>query len=100
MGTGAALIVRLIVVVWLRLPDVPVTVTVAEPVAAVLLAVNVKVLVPVVLVGLKLGVTPDGNPDADRLTLPVKPLTGFTVMVLLPLLPCTMVKLVGEAESE
>jgi hypothetical protein len=55
------------------LPDVPLTVTVTVPVVAVVLAVSVKVLVLVVLVGLKDAVTPLGRPEADKLTLPVKP---------------------------
>ena len=75
------------------------TVTVAVPVVAVLLAVNVSVLVPVVLVGLKDAVTPLGRPEADKLTLPVKPLVGLIVIVLVPLPPCVTVTLVGAAES-
>jgi hypothetical protein len=74
--------VRLIVVVWVRAPDVPVIVTVDVPTVAVLLAVKVRVLLPVVLVGLKVAVTPAGRPEADRLTLPVNPFSGLTVMVL------------------
>src|SRR5215471_12504164 len=73
---------------------------VAGPVVAVLLAVKVSVLVPVVLVGLKLAETPEGRPDADSATLLLKPFCAFTVMVLVPLLPWVMVKLAGEAESE
>ena len=65
----------------------PVTVTVVVPVVAVVLAVSVNVLVPVVLEGLKLAVTPLGKPEADKLTEPVKPFVGVTVMVLVPLLP-------------
>jgi hypothetical protein len=42
-------------------------------VVAVVLAVSVNVLVLVVLVGLKDAVTPLGKPEADKLTLPVKP---------------------------
>ncbi len=60
-------------VVFVKLPDTPVTVTVTVPVAAVLLAVNVKVLVLVVLVGLNDAVTPLGRPEADKLMLPLKP---------------------------
>jgi hypothetical protein len=82
-----------------KLPAVPVTVTVTVPVAAVLLAVSVKVLVPVVLVGLKEAVTPLGRPEADKLTLLLKLLCGVTVMVLVPLAPCNMFKLPGDAES-
>jgi hypothetical protein len=97
---GAAFTVSVTVVVWLRLPEVPVIVTVAFPVVAVALAVSVKLLVPVVLAGLKLAVTPAGNPDADRLTLLLKPLVGLTVMVVDPLLPCVTDRLAGDAESE
>jgi hypothetical protein len=50
-----------------------VIVTVEVPVAAVLDAVRVRVLVLVVLDGLNAAVTPLGKPDADKATLPVKP---------------------------
>ena len=82
-----------------KLPDEPVTVTVTVPVAAVPLAVNVKVLVPAVLLGLNDAVTPLGRPDVDKLTLPLKPFCGVTVMVLVPVVPCASVKLFGEAET-
>jgi hypothetical protein len=72
-GVEAAFTVRARVVVETKLPDVPVIVTVAVPVVAELLAVNVSVLVPAVLVGLNTAVTPEGNPDAARLTVPVNP---------------------------
>jgi len=91
--------VRLIVVVCVRVPEVPVIVTVEVPVVAVLLAVNVNVLVVVVLAGLKLAVTPAGNPDADNATVPAKPFTLLTVMVLAPVLPCTTLTLLGEADN-
>jgi hypothetical protein len=92
--------VRETVVVFVRLADEPVTVTVTVPVAAVLLAVSVNVLVLAVLLGLNDAVTPLGRPDAERLTLPLKPFCGVTVMVLAPLAPCTSVKLLGEVERE
>ena len=79
--------VRLMVVVCVRAPEVPVIVTVKVPVAAVLLAVKVKVLVVVVLVGLNVAVTPLGSPEADKFTLPVKPFRALTVIVLIPLEP-------------
>ena len=84
--------------VLIKLPDVPVMVTDAVPVAAVLLAVSVNVLVLAVLLGLNDAVTPLGRPDADKLTLPVKPFCGVTAMVLAPLAPCTIDKLFGDAE--
>jgi len=62
------------VVAFDKLPDVLVTVRVAVPVAALLPAVSVNVLVFAVLVGLKAAVTPLGRPDTDKLTLPLKPL--------------------------
>ena len=65
--------VREMVVTFDKLPDVPVMVTVTVPVAAVLLAVNVKALAAVVLLGLKDALTPLGRPVADKLTLPLKP---------------------------
>jgi len=85
-------------VVFVKLPDVPVTVTVTVPVAAVLPTVSVNVLAAVAGLGLKDAVTPLGKPDADRLTLPLKPFCGVTVMVVEPETPWTKVKLVGEAE--
>jgi hypothetical protein len=66
-------------------------VTVEVPVAAVLLAVNVSVLVLVAGFGLNDAVTPVGRPDAARVTAPVYPLIGVTVMVLFPLPPCGIV---------
>ena len=80
-----------------KLPDVPVIVTVTVPVVAVLLAVSVSVLAAVVLFGLNVAVTPPGWPEADKLTLPLKPFCGVTVIVLAPLVPCVTVKLLGEA---
>lgn len=96
---GRTRTVREMVVVLISVPEVPVTVTVTVPVVEVLLAVSVNVLAPVVLAGLNDGVTPLGRPDADNTTLLLKPLSGFTVMVLEPLDPCVMVRLLGEAES-
>ena len=56
-----------------KLPEVPVMVTVKVPVAAAPLAVSVKVLKVLVLLGLNDAVTPPGKPDAERLTMPLKP---------------------------
>ena len=70
------------------------------PVAAVALAVSVTTLVEVVLVGLNAAVTPLGRPEADRLTLLLKPLSLFTVIVLVPLLLCATDNVDGEADSE
>ena len=80
------------------MPELPVIVTVEVPAAAVLLAVSVKELVVVADAGLKDAVTPLGEPDADKLTLPLNPLRGATVIVLEPLDPWTTVRLPGDAE--
>ena len=52
-------------VVFDRVPEVPVTVTVTAPVVAVELAVSVSVLVVAVGFGLKAAVTPSGSPEAE-----------------------------------
>ena len=96
---GGAFTVRETVVLLVKLPDVPVTVTVTVPVVAVLLAVSVKVLVLAVLVGLNEAVTPLGRPEADKLTLLLKPFSGVTVIVLAPVAPWTTLRLLGEAAS-
>lgn len=87
------------VVELVKLTAVPVMVALTVPVAAVLVAVRVNVLVPVVALGLNEAVTPAGRPEADNVTLLLKPFSALTVMALVPLLPCTMVKLFGAAES-
>ena len=106
---GDALIVKLgdvleftvsaMVVLAVRLPEVPVIVTVAVPVVAVLLAVRLSVLVLVVGFVPNVAVTPLGKPEAARVTLPVNPPTSLTVIVLEPLLPWVIVRLLGLAES-
>ena len=68
------------------------------PVVAVALAMSVKILVPVVGLVPNDAVTPLGRPDAAKVTLPVKPFWGATVMVLRPLDPWRMLRLLGEAE--
>jgi len=86
------------VVVLVKPPDVPVRVTEAAPVVAALVTVSVNVLVAVAGLGLNEAVTPLGKPDADKLTLPLKPFCGVTVMVLAALPPCVVVTLLGEVE--
>ena len=60
-------------VVRVKLPDVPVIVTVNPPVLALLLAANVKLLVCVLLAGVKKAFIPLGKPVAVKLTLPLNP---------------------------
>jgi hypothetical protein len=75
------------VVVSVKLPEIPVIVTVDVPVVAVGLAVRVSVLVVVVGFGLNPAVTPLGRPEALNVTLPLKPFCGVTVIVLVPFAP-------------
>jgi hypothetical protein len=70
---GTVRTVRESVVDFVKLPEVPVMVTVTVPVVAVLLAESVSVLVLVGLLGLNDAVTPLGIPEADKLTLLLKP---------------------------
>src|SRR5215472_7456034 len=69
-------------------PEVPLMVTVNAPVVAVLLAVNVTTLLPVVGFVPNAAVTPLGKPEAARVTLPVNPPVSVTVMVSVALAPC------------
>lgn len=61
-------------------PDVPVIVSVDVPGTAVLLAVKVSTLEPVVGLVPNEAVTPVGNPDAANVTLPVNPPVPLTVI--------------------
>lgn len=83
--------------VFVKLPDIPVTVTVEVPVAAVLVAMRVSEA-PVAFV-VRADVTPLGNDDTVKLTVPVKPFTGVVVIVVEPPLgsPCVIDTLVGAA---
>jgi len=77
------------VVVFVSPPPVPVMVTVEEPVGVALGTVSVSTLLfPVAEGGLKLAVTPAGNPAlALRVTLAVNPPVRVMVIVLVPLAP-------------
>lgn len=72
-----------------RFPDVPVTVTLAAPNAALALAVKVNVLPVVELVGLNDAVTPLGRPETLRLTVPLNPLAGTMAMLVAAVAPWT-----------
>lgn len=73
------------------------------PVAVLLLAESVRVVVPVLVrvVGLKVAVTPVGFPVVPKVTVELKPpdMVSVTVTVLLAP-PRVTVTLVGDAESE
>jgi hypothetical protein len=86
-------------VAFVRLPDEPVTVTVAVPIVALPLADRVKRLLVVAVFVLNAAVTPLGRPDTVKFTMPLNPFSGLIVMVVEPVAPWAMVKLVGDAES-
>jgi hypothetical protein len=81
-----------------RVPLVPVTVTVNVPVVVpVHESVEVWDAPRTMLVGLKVHVNPAGDTVDDRATVPVNPLTGATVIVDVPEPPEANEKLVGLA---
>jgi len=82
------LTVRAIVVDAVSVPEVPLMVTVTgPPIVAVVLAVRVSTLEPVVGLVAKPAVTPLGRPLRARVTAPVKPFAPVTVIVSVLLLP-------------
>jgi hypothetical protein len=87
------------VVVALKLPEAPVMVIVYVPIVAELFALRVRTLVEVAGFPLKDAVTPAGSPDAESVTLPVKPCNGVIVIVLLPRLPWAMFNVLGAAAN-
>jgi hypothetical protein len=84
---GTALTVSENDVLAVKVPEVPVTVTVTVPAETALPTIRVSVLEVVAGFGLKDAITPMGSPEADKLTLALKPLSGVTVIVLVPLAP-------------
>lgn len=93
---GFGRIVSAMVALLVEVPDVPVTVTVDRPAAAVLAAAKVSALLPDVIAP-KVAVTPVGRPDAANATVPLNPFVGTTVIVLAPLAPGRTLRLVGDA---
>ena len=79
----AALTTRFTVTEWERLPLVPVTVTLYVPTAvlAAVVSVSVEDPAPVTDVGLKLPVTPVGNPLTLKVTALLKPFKAATLAV-------------------
>ena len=69
----------------------------AVPKAAEALADKVRVLLPVVLAGLKDAVTPEGKPDATKATVPAKPFCGVMAIVLVLEPACARLTLAGVA---
>ncbi len=96
---AGVLMVSAIVILLLRAPDVPVTVTVEAPGAAELEVFKVRVLDAVELAALKDAVTPEGNPEAAKVTLPLNPFCAPIAIVLVAEVPCAMLKFAGVAVS-
>ena len=82
-GPPLPVILNVADVVWLSAPLVPVTVTVELPTVAPAVVLMVKVVDPEPDTegGLKLGVAPDGRPDAAKLIAPLNPLVAVAVTV-------------------
>jgi hypothetical protein len=87
---GGGVTVSATLVVCVSEPETPVMVSVTGPTAAAELeAVSVNVLSVVAGLGEKLAVTPVGNPETLKVTLPVKPFAGVITMEPVVLLPAT-----------
>ncbi len=90
VNAGAAVTVSDTRAVLVKLPEVPVMVSVDVAAAAELLAISVSVLVVMALAGLNDAVTPAGKPAMVRFTALLKPCCALTVMLLVPLAPAAI----------
>ena len=81
--SGPELTTRVTDAEWLRPPFTPVTVSVKVPAGVDWLVLTVSVDEPELLIdaGLKTPVAPAGNPETLNVTVPLKPLMGFTPVV-------------------
>jgi hypothetical protein len=95
-----ALTVSAIVAVWITPPPFALTVTFVVAVVAVLVTEKVRVELPLpgaaIEAGLKLAVTPEGRPDADKDTVALNPPLTVIETVVLPELPWVTDRLAGE----
>jgi len=84
MPIAAAFVtIRLVLAVWIRLPLVPVMVSVELPIGVLAAVVTVRVEVPdpVTVAGEKLALAPLGSPLALSVTVPLNPFCAPTVVV-------------------
>ena len=81
------MIVKVIVAVLVKLPEVPVTVTVEVPIAAVPVADRVKRLAVVAGFVPKKALTPFGRPATAKFTALLNPFKALMVMVVEPEAP-------------
>jgi hypothetical protein len=91
--------VRLIATVVLRLPDLPVMVTVDVTATAEGATVSVRMALAGVVPALNEPATPAGRPEMLTVTAFEKPFCGVRESVLLPVAPCGMLSAVGEADK-
>src|ERR1700722_3313435 len=98
-AAGAGLTVSAILVVAVNVPDVPVMMTFEVPAVAVLLAVSVSTLDPVVGLVLNTAPTPVGSPDAANVTLPANPPASITVTVSVMADPSVTDRVAADAVS-
>ena len=102
LAVADAVTVSETLVVWVTPPPVPVMVMGYVPAAVVEATLKVALEEPEPpLMGLvpKVTVTPEGIPDAVRVTDELKPLEGVAVMVEAPLDPAATEREDGEADS-
>ena len=85
--------------VAVNVPDVPVMMTLEVRAVAVLLAVRVSTLLPVVGLVLNTAPTPLGSPDAANVTLPANPPASITVTVSVMAEPCVTDSVAAAAAS-
>jgi len=78
----AGVMLSRMVVLAVRVPELPLMVTIDVPTVAALLAVSISWLVAVAGLVAKAAVTPLGRPEAESVTLPVKPFKSVTEIVL------------------
>ena len=83
---------------FVKLPQAPVMVTVKLPVAVAPLAERVNTLLEVAGFAPKVPLTPFGKPEAVKMTLLVRPFRGLIETVVEPEVPCRIVTLEGEAK--
>ena len=77
----------------------PVIVRTVLTAGAVLATLSVNTVELLALYGTNKAVTPVGKPMTAKVTLPVNPFTSVTVIVLVPLPPCVIVRLLGESDK-
>src|SRR5262244_992627 len=99
-GGGCAFTTKLTVVACVKLPLVPVIVSVDVPtgVLPVVVTVNVELPLPVTDAGEKLAVVPAGNPLAPSVTTPVNPFNAPMLAVYVVALPTITVCVLGLPE--